>query len=250
MMMMTMKRTSALLLLSFLSFEIQAFSLTGLQQQSRLPLCTNALNGDARVLEHALTFYRSGRRFGNTEMYSTATTKSEDDAVEENDEDDDDDDEWEYEEFENLTEADFYGSEWKVGTVWANKSDKIEETWVRLLADDMQAIWGDGAKGKWSIDLASQFLSISKDNFGGWRGKKIWAGVVDDYYYLQGTIRGWNPIKPASVMGQWQAKRLGVDKGEAGVAPWFQEEDSDKDDADEQVEESTSSDVLAESTTE
>ena len=29
-------------------------------------------------------------------------------------------------------------------------------------------------------------------------------------------------------MGQWQAKRLGVETDEAGVAPWFEEEDKEE----------------------
>lgn len=144
---------------------------------------------------------------------------------------DDDDEEWEYVEFENLTEEDFYNSEWKIGTLWDGKTN-IKETWVRLIVQPAGegpgaqaknvAIWGDGWKGKWSIDVASQFFSISKESFGGWLGKKIWAGQADDYYYVQGTVRGWSPISPASVLGRWQMKRLGVGEEEAGVAPWFE----------------------------
>ena len=149
--------------------------------------------------------------------------------------DDDDDEEWEYEEFENLTEADFYGSEWKVGTVMDGK-EKIEETWCRLIVQEGEfiAVWGDGSKGTWKFDIASQFLSMTKDSFGGWLGKKLWAGNADDFYYLQGTVRGWSPISPANVVGQWQAKRLGIEQDEAGVAPWF-EEDEEEDEADESV---------------
>mmetsp|Transcript_2305 Transcript_2305/g.2788 ORF Transcript_2305/g.2788 Transcript_2305/m.2788 type:complete len:256 (-) Transcript_2305:50-817(-) len=137
--------------------------------------------------------------------------------------------EWEFEEYEMLTEADFYDSEWKVGTLMEN-SNKIEETWTRLVVQDGEfiCIWGDGASGKWNFDSASQFMSMSKDSFGGWLGKKIWAGSVEDFYYVEGTIRGWSPISPASVVGQWQAKRLGVDRDEAGIAPWFEEEDDDE----------------------
>jgi len=86
-------------------------------------------------------------------------------------------------------------------------------------------VWGDGAKGTWTLDVTSQFFSISKETFGGWFGKKIWAGSMDDYYFLQGSIRGWNPVSPASVLGSWQMKRLGVSPEEAGVAPWFMEEE-------------------------
>jgi hypothetical protein len=62
---------------------------------------------------------------------------------------------------------------------------------------------------------------LSKEHF---YGKEIWAGTVDDYYYIQGTVRGWTYITAAEVLGQWQAKRLGVDPEEAGIAPWFEEE--------------------------
>jgi len=144
--------------------------------------------------------------------------------------DDDDDDEWELEEYEFLTEQDFYGSEWKVGTVMDRKN-KIDETWCRLVVDEgkFRAIWGDNNEGTWKFDPASQFLSISKDTFGGWFGKKIWAGTVDDFYFIEGTVRGWSPISPASVIGQWQCKRLGVDPEEAGVAPWFETDEEEED---------------------
>ena len=153
------------------------------------------------------------------------------DAQEQQD-DDDDDDEWEYVEFEALTEADMVNSEWLVGTNWNKDLDKIDETWVRLLTDENGknvAIWGDESKGVWSVDRASQYFSISKNYL--W-GKTIWAGVIEDYYYQQGAVRGWNYWSPAAVYGQWQARRLGVDSGEAGLAPWFQEKDDDDDDDD------------------
>ena len=134
----------------------------------------------------------------------------------------DDDDEYEYIEYENLTEKDFAGSEWLVGTNWDRKSDEIDETWVRLAVKDGKniAIWGDDAEGTWELDVASQFLSVSKE----YRlsGKEIWAGIVDDYYFQQGTVRGWKYWASACVEGQWQAKRLGVDPEEAGTAPWFE----------------------------
>lgn len=82
------------------------------------------------------------------------------------------------------------------------------------------------------MDVPSQYFSISKESFGGWFGKKIWAGNIDDFYYLEGTVRGWSPISPASVVGQWQAIRLGVVDGERvtveerGEAPWFNREES------------------------
>ena len=148
------------------------------------------------------------------------------DKFEEDDEDDEE--EWEYEEFENLEEKDFYDSEWKVGTLIDGKK-KISETWCRLIVQDGKnvMVWGDKAQGLWNFDASSQFLSMSKDSWGGWFGKKLWAGTVDDFYFIEGTVRGWSPISAASVRGQWQAKRLGVSKDESGIAPWFEEEDED-----------------------
>jgi hypothetical protein len=145
------------------------------------------------------------------------------------DDDDDDEDEYEYVEYEILTEDDFRKSEWLVGTNWDSRSSEIVETWVRLAVDDKGqnvAVWGDNSNGKWSLDVASQFLSISKESL--LTGKQIWACTTDDYYYLQGTVRGWNFLQAASVLGQWQAKRLGVDPEEAGTPPWFQREDDSK----------------------
>jgi hypothetical protein len=142
---------------------------------------------------------------------------------------DDDEDDWVMEEYENLNESDFYNSEWKVGTLM-DGSNNIKETWTRLIVQDGEfiCVWGDGDNGKWNFDAASQFLSMSKETFGGWLGKKIWAGTVDDYYFVEGSVRGWGPISPASVIGQWQAKRLGVDKDEAGIAPWFEEDEEEE----------------------
>jgi hypothetical protein len=139
---------------------------------------------------------------------------------------DEEEEEWEYEEYEQLSESDFYGSEWKVGTLMEG-SKSIDETWCRCAVKDGQfiAVWGDGSDGRWNFDAASQFFSVTKESFGGWFGKKIWAGTVDDYYFMEGTVRGWSPIQPASVIGQWQMKRLGVDPEEAGVAPWFLRDD-------------------------
>mmetsp|Transcript_21519 Transcript_21519/g.33168 ORF Transcript_21519/g.33168 Transcript_21519/m.33168 type:complete len:244 (+) Transcript_21519:329-1060(+) len=146
----------------------------------------------------------------------------------------DDEEEWEYVEVEALTEADFVGSEWLVGTNWNNNPSQIKETWCRLVTTEdgtNLAVWGDKAEGKWNLEVGSQFLSISKETWGGWGGKKIWAGVVDDYYFLQGTVRGWSFTSPAEVLGGWQGKRLGVDPEEAGVAPWFLESSSENDES-------------------
>lgn len=171
------------------------------------------------------------------------------------DEQDDDDEEmeWVEEEFELLTERDFYNTEWKIGTLMdgaPRSPTSIDTTWVRLMTTEdgtNKAVWGDGSKGKWTIDVPSQFFSISKETFGGWLGKRIWAGTIEDFYYLEGTVRGWSPISPASVDGQWQAIRLGsMDGGdrvtaeERGVAPWFMEEEEEQkeeegDDANDEV---------------
>lgn len=144
--------------------------------------------------------------------------------------------EFEYIEYEDLTEEDFVGSEWQVGTCWESKTNEVKETWVRLATkeDKNIAIWGDNAEGSWSLDVASQFLAISKEYL--W-GKQIWAGVVDDYYFVQGTVRGWTYLTPASVLGQWQAKRLGVNPEEAGTPPWFEDSICDDDEVGESEEE-------------
>eukprot|EP00979_Chaetoceros_neogracilis_P017054 scaffold10175_cov268-Chaetoceros_neogracile.AAC.10 len=165
----------------------------------------------------------------NTAIHAASLSEGESAPVANTSADDDDDDEWEYEEYEILKESDFYGSEWKVGTVMDGKN-KIQETWCRLVVKEggeFFAVWGDGGEGKWNFDVASQFISITKDTFGGWGGKKLWAGTVEDFYFVEGTVRGWGPISPASVIGQWQMKRLGVDPDEAGVAPWFESEDEE-----------------------
>jgi hypothetical protein len=138
-----------------------------------------------------------------------------------------DDDEYEYIEYDALTEKEFIGSEWLVGTNRDTNRNpgRIVETWCRLIVDNRGkniAIWGDNSQGTWNLDAASQFLSISKENI--FTGKDIWACTVTDFYYLQGTVRGWTYLAPASVLGQWQARRLGVDPEEAGVPPWFEEE--------------------------
>jgi hypothetical protein len=139
--------------------------------------------------------------------------------------DDDDEEEYEEIEYELLTEAEFVNAELLVGTNWDRSPDKIVETWVRLVVDKdgkNVAVWGDGAQGTWKLDVPSQFLSMSKENR--FAGKDIWACTVNDYYYFQGTVRGWTYWRPAAVLGQWQARRLGVSKEEAGTPPWFENE--------------------------
>lgn len=147
--------------------------------------------------------------------------------------DDDDDDEYEYEyvEYDMLEESDFSGSEWLIGSCMDSNPNKIDETWVRLGIDKngkQVAIWGDNAEGTWKFDKASQFLNMSKNNI---LGKKIWAGVVDDFYFSEGTVRGWSFFSAAAVVGQWQAKRLGVDPEEAGTAPWFQTDEEEEEES-------------------
>ena len=140
----------------------------------------------------------------------------------------DEDDEYEYIEYDSLTEAEFRNSEWLVGTNFDNNPDSIQETWVRLVVDadgKNVAVWGDNAQGSWNLDVASQYLGISKENK--LTGKVIWAATVNDYYFCSGTVRGWKFWSPASILGQWQAKRLGVDADEAGMAPWFEEEEEE-----------------------
>lgn len=140
-------------------------------------------------------------------------------------EDEDDDEEYEYIEYENLTEQEFVGSEWLVGTNFDRKNGKIDETWARLIVDASGknvVVWGDNSEGTWALDVASQFLSLSKENK--FTGKDIWAATIEDYYFLQGTVRGWRFWSAAAVLGQWQARRLGVDKDEAGLPPWFEDE--------------------------
>jgi len=139
----------------------------------------------------------------------------------------DDEEEYEYVEYDMLTEVEFQGSEWLMGTVMDSRQKVIGETWVRLVVDadgKNVAVWGDKSQGNWNFDKSNQFLSVSKNAL--W-GKNIWAGVVDDYYYCRGTVRGWNYFSPASVVGQWQARRLGVEPGEAGIAPWFEKEEEE-----------------------
>eukprot|EP00569_Conticribra_weissflogii_P006994 CAMPEP_0171335920 /NCGR_PEP_ID=MMETSP0878-20121228/5653_1 /TAXON_ID=67004 /ORGANISM="Thalassiosira weissflogii, Strain CCMP1336" /LENGTH=272 /DNA_ID=CAMNT_0011837263 /DNA_START=24 /DNA_END=842 /DNA_ORIENTATION=- len=155
-----------------------------------------------------------------------------------NDDEDEEEEEWIEEEFELLTERDFFDTEWKIGTVLDSSPDSIATTWVRLTTTDEGtniATWGNSnkiiARGKWAIDVPSQFFSISRESLGGWFGKQIWAGTLEDYYFMEGTVRGWSPISPASVIGQWQGIRLGVSKEERGVAPWFaREEENEEED--------------------
>ncbi len=210
---------------------ISAFSTLSSSRPLQKSFLSSKIN-EHRQQQHQQQSYSIIYRKSVTNLFSAETENSKIEPSSTSEE------EWEYEEYEELRESDFFNSEWKVGTLM-DGSNKIEETWTRLVVQEGEfiCVWGDGSSGKWNFDAASQFLSMSKDSFGGWLGKRIWAGVIDDYYYVQGTIRGWSPISPASVVGQWQAKRLGVDKDEAGVAPWFEEEEEDDDEDEESKEE-------------
>ena len=76
--------------------------------------------------------------------------------------------EWIKEEFELLTEHDFHNTECKIGTLMDDKPQlpkNIDTTGVPLVTTEdgtNKAIWGDGANGKWTIDVPSQFFSILK----------------------------------------------------------------------------------------
>ena len=104
---------------------------------------------------------------------------------------DDDDDEYEYIEYDVLTEDEFTNSEWLVGTNWDRNPRKIDETWCRLVFDKDNkavAIWGDRSRGTWKLDVATQFLSISKESL--WAGKEIWACTVSRLLLLAGHRPG------------------------------------------------------------
>eukprot|EP00977_Amphora_coffeiformis_P011126 scaffold2657_cov89-Amphora_coffeaeformis.AAC.20 len=175
----------------------------------------------------SVSFHRSSSTLSRTVIFSDASTSIASTATSEDD-DDDEEEEYEYVEYDALTEAEFVDSEWLVGTNWDRDPSKIEETWVRLVVSEdgkNLCYWGDNSEGKWSLDVASQFLSISKESL---FGKQIWAGVVDDFYFMQGTVRGWTYLMSAQVLAQWQAKRLGVDPDEAGTPPWFEEQEENE----------------------
>ena len=200
----------------------------------RLPTSTAAVvktTSPTDILQQSAPCTTSRHHFVIT-LQSAATAATADSITEDgNDDDHDDDEEYEYIEYEDLAESDFIGSEWRVGTCWDNNPNRIDETWSRLeiKADKNVAVWGDNSKGSWNFDVPSQFLTISKEFL--W-GKKIWAGVVDDYYFLRGTVRGWTYVTAAAVEGQWQAMRLGVDPEEAGTPPWFEVEEEETEVAD------------------
>ena len=113
---------------------------------------------------------------------------------------------------------DFAGSEWKVGIVWNGRED-VEVTWARVSDDGEGTVqWGFGAAGQVRVDDGA-FVTLTRDFPLGWGGKRLFSARIDSDVYLEGIIRGWKPWVPADVMGQWQAYRLGVDRG-GEAPPW------------------------------
>jgi len=120
-------------------------------------------------------------------------------------------------------EADFVGSEWKIGVLWRDK-EKIDVTWVRC-KEDGNSEWGWGANGKWRLEDGS-FLTFTRDFPLGWNGKRLFSARVGaDGNFVEGVVRGWKPFESATIMGQWQAIRLGVEG--RGAAPWFEDEEGE-----------------------
>lgn len=116
------------------------------------------------------------------------------------------------------TTADFADSEWKIGVQWRD-SKKIDVSWFRVKMNGSSQ-WGFniGSSGQWKLD-DGLFITVSQDFFLGWNGKRLFsARIGDDPNYLEGIIRGWKPWEPASVMGRWQAIRLGVKR--PNPPPW------------------------------
>lgn len=114
--------------------------------------------------------------------------------------------------------SDFAGSEWKIGVNWRD-SEKVEVSWFRI-KEDGTSQWGFniGSQGQWKMD-EGMYLTVSQDYLLGWNGKKLYTAKIDpDTNYLEGIVRGWKPWEPASVMGRWQAVRLGVDRPKS--PPW------------------------------
>jgi len=191
----------------------------------RMPL---SFHGSRPGYSNSNTLFRAPSLVSKTHGHGTSARRSSIDtetdgtsnALSETSEEEED--EYEEVEFEYMLYDDMLGSEWKIGDLMEDKK-QINEYWFRLLTNE-EVVWGDNSKGKWKLDERAQFLTISKESFGGWLGKKIWACNLVDFYYLEGTIRGWTPLEAATVKGQWQAKRLGCTDEERGPAPWFEDE--------------------------
>mmetsp|Transcript_84456 Transcript_84456/g.169027 ORF Transcript_84456/g.169027 Transcript_84456/m.169027 type:complete len:349 (-) Transcript_84456:214-1260(-) len=117
------------------------------------------------------------------------------------------------------SKEDFIKSEWKIAIMWEG-SNKPQETWIRFV-DDFELEWGLNAKGTW--EMSGQFLSFSRDFAFGIGGKRIFGAKLSrkqNEVYIDGLVRGWSPIAPANVMGQFQAMRLNVDRKEYGIPYW------------------------------
>ena len=228
-----------LLLLSFISTNGWTFfRYSSFQQNIHFPLKRHS------------TFLQVTSTLDADNTSSSINTSNSNKKDKETNDNDDDDTDFEYVEYERLAEIDFIGSEWLVGTNFNQRPNVIQETWVRLIQDETsgknKCVWGDNSEGVWSVDAASQYVSMSKNYL--W-GKTIWAGVAEDYYFLQGTVRAWTYVSAAEVVGQWQSRRLGIEPEEAGVAPWF---DTDVDvDNDESMSSTTASptDTISETNT-
>ncbi|KAH8056974.1 hypothetical protein JL722_7198 [Aureococcus anophagefferens] len=107
--------------------------------------------------------------------------------------------------------------EWKIGVLWRDK-EKIDVTWVRC-KEDGNSEWGWGASGKWRLEDGS-FLTFTRLPW--WSGALLRRGA--DGNFVEG-VRGWKPFESATIMGQWQAIRLGVEG--RGAAPWFEDEEGE-----------------------
>jgi len=129
------------------------------------------------------------------------------------------------------TAADFAGSEWKIGVLW-RESEKIDVTWFRC-KEDQNSEWGWGADGKWKVEDGIYF-TVSRDFPLGWNGRRLFSAKIGrDPNYLEGIIRGWKPWEPASVMGSFQAIRLGVNR--TNPPPWENRQDDDDDNMNEKM---------------
>ena len=120
------------------------------------------------------------------------------------------------------SEADFAGSEWKIGILWRDTA-KVDVTWFRC-KDDKTSQWGFAIdnQGNWRVD-DGLYLTVTREFLLGWHGRRLFSAKIgDDPNYLEGIIRGWKPWEPASVMGRWQAIRLNVDR--KTKAPWLENE--------------------------
>jgi len=71
--------------------------------------------------------------------------------------------------------------------------------------------------------MSGPYLSFSRDFKFGWGGKRLFAAKLSrkqNEVFLDGLVRGWTPLEPATVMGQFQAIRLGVNRTVYGEPYW------------------------------